>query len=426
MAWRIHDCVIRGEIDNRERGVVRGRIWLDGMTDPVVLELKGNACPDLVGCLLTFENLHPTIPMRTDAQFNPLQSGTIGDLTASRKVRVLDLPIEEAYLRKKEGLSVPEHMANCLYLEWFSDANGRVVVESTEYKVTISPPTWRLTLEEEQRRQHDAADGFIGFMQKVSEAVEAAQHHPPEEEKWDEFDYEKFMRASDAGTDKYMELLDKYEDHPDRERLIAKEMGWDWLEEALDEEQRGGGGQSAADSAAGADPAESDKFGANEEEALEIDEINRICAESAENPLQPDPGTQGIDWVRTEDGDIKHPLSLRAFNSSMSLWHKCKDLGLGKTDDDDLGRLITEFQITGAKLAGALNSLAYGRDLTEGAFTVAYLKRALNHVHATQAALERVVPKNLLPADLVASTRNELFGIREEILRLMEEFRGLK
>ena len=28
MAWRIHDSVQRGEIDNRERGVVRGKIWL--------------------------------------------------------------------------------------------------------------------------------------------------------------------------------------------------------------------------------------------------------------------------------------------------------------------------------------------------------------------------------------------------------------
>ena len=28
----------------------------------------------------------------------------------------------------------PEHMANCLYLEWFSEANGRVVIESTDYE----------------------------------------------------------------------------------------------------------------------------------------------------------------------------------------------------------------------------------------------------------------------------------------------------
>src|SRR5882724_3155518 len=151
MAWRIHDSVRRGEIDNRERGVVRGKIWLHGLKELVVLELKGNACPDLAGCLLTFENPGETIPMRPDARMNPLQRGTIGDLTASRKVRVFDMPIEQAYMRKKQGLPVPEHMANSLYLEWFSEANGRVVIESADYKLTISPSVWKLSTEEEDQ-----------------------------------------------------------------------------------------------------------------------------------------------------------------------------------------------------------------------------------------------------------------------------------
>ena len=142
MAWRIHDSVQRGEIDNRERGVVRGKIWLHGFPEPVTLDLKGNACPDLAGCLLTFENPERTVPMRTDARMEPLQRGTIGDLTASRKVRVFDLPIEEAYERLKEKLPVPEHLANCLYLEWFSEANGRVVIESADFKLAMSPPVW--------------------------------------------------------------------------------------------------------------------------------------------------------------------------------------------------------------------------------------------------------------------------------------------
>src|SRR6266571_519021 len=111
MAWRIHDSVQRGEVDNRQRGVVRGRIWLRGLSEPITLELQGNACPDLAGCLLVFENPGETIPLRIDARIDPLQRGTIGDLTASRKVRVIDLPVAEAYLRKKRGLPVPEHMA---------------------------------------------------------------------------------------------------------------------------------------------------------------------------------------------------------------------------------------------------------------------------------------------------------------------------
>ena len=56
MAFRIQDNVVRGEIDNRVKGIVRGKIWLAGRAEPLTLELTGNAWPDLAGCLLTFTN----------------------------------------------------------------------------------------------------------------------------------------------------------------------------------------------------------------------------------------------------------------------------------------------------------------------------------------------------------------------------------
>ena len=55
---------------------------------------------------------------------------------------------------------------------------------------------------------------------------------------------------------------------------------------------------------------------------------------------------------------------------------------------------------------------------------MAYLKRALDHLHQAQASLEAVAPKHLLPEPLMAEARQELFAIREGILRLMDEFRG--
>ncbi len=414
MAWRIHDNVQRGEIDNRERGFVRGRLWFHGHAEPAVLELKGNACADLAGCRLTFENRGETSPLRPDAQFHPLQRGTVGDLTASRKVRVFDLPFAEAYERLQQKMPVPEHLANCLYLEWFSEANGRVVVESTEYTLAISPPAWTLTPEEEEQRQRDAAAGFAGFMGKLSEALEARRHEPPADKEWDEFDYEKLLRESDARTDKYLELLDKYQDHPDRDRIIAREMGWTWLEEALEEEEHRQAGRPGATA---------DREAASPELAKQNDEDPFEVEADDPPPLEPDPATEGVDWVRTEHGDIKHPLSRRVFEGSIALRRQCKDLGVEQSADVDLGRLLSEYQITGAKLAGALDSLAYGRELRDGPFTVAYLKRALNHLHAAQAALAKVTPKNLLPADTVVASRTEFFALREEILRLMKEFR---
>lgn len=416
MAWRIHENVVRGEIDNRERGVVRGRVWLAGVAEPLELELKGNAAADLAGCLLRFENQGKCVPLRPGTRMEPLQQGTIGDLTASRRVRVLELPVAEAYERKKQGLPVPEHMANSLYLEWFSQANGRVVVESADFKLTISPPEWRLTPTDERDRQQQAASGFDAFMQRLSQSIAAQKHEPPEDKEWDEFDYEKFMRECDARTDKYAELLEKYQGHPDCDRLIAKEMGWTWLEEGEEPGAREPGEAGGADLT-------------DEKEAVS-EERNTAWAEEAfegnvePDSLEPDPATEGKDWVRKPDGHTSHPVAWRAFEGWSALWEKLEKVGLAETADEDIEELVSEYQITSAKLAGALNGLAFGRDLSEGAFIVACLKRALNHLHAAQGALEKVSARQLLPVEDVGGTRAELFGLREEILRLMKEFRA--
>ena len=399
MALRIHDSVVRGEIDNREKGIVRGRIWLIDRAEPIVLELKGNVCGDVAGCLLTFENPGEKQTQPNLKNIHSIQHGTAGDITASRKVRVFDIPVLEAYEMLKHGEKPPEHMSNSLYVEWYSEGNGRVVIESADYQTRISPSAWQLSQADEIERAKNAEAGWNNFTKKLSEAVESKRHAVPEEiENWDEFDFEKGLRESEATTDKYMELLDKYGHGPESEELIAKEMGW--LKEEGDE------------------PAIGDTF--------DVDEMNRACESALENPLQPDPATEGVDWIRVDDGglaDIRHPLQHRCHEYVMAFWDKCDELGVMENDDEDLQQLIGEFQITGAKLAGALGSLAYGRDTHESGFIVACLKRALNHLHKAQAGLENVAPKKLLPENVVGQTRKELFEIREGILRLMKEFR---
>jgi len=120
MAFRLHDSVVRGEIDNRTKGIVRGKIWMEGRAEPVTLELKGNAHPDLAGCLLTFTNPLNRIPHPHLDSLNLIQRGRIGDLTASRKVRVFDIPLDETNATLKRKAKPPEQMANSLYLECFS------------------------------------------------------------------------------------------------------------------------------------------------------------------------------------------------------------------------------------------------------------------------------------------------------------------
>jgi hypothetical protein len=390
MAWRIQDSVIRGEIDNRVKGRVRGRLWLNGLAKPVLLDLEGNACPDLAGCLLKFKNTAKTFPIRKQPAFAPLQRGKIGNLSASQKVRVFTVPDTEALAMMDRGEQPPE----------------RVVIESAEYELTISPPQWRLTSAEEKQRARDAEAGWEMFSRQLNDALEKHQRGQKDPNaEWDEHDYERFMKECDARTDKYGELLDKYGHSDEAEAKIAKEMGWDREDP----------------------PAPEGVGAAGEDDRMSIEEMNRICEEAANEPLpEPEPHREGIDWIRTARGDIRHPLQHRCFESAMGFWKRADKLGLKKFEDDDLQQFIFEFQTAGAKLAGALNGIARGCGPSDGAFTVAYLKRALDHLHQAQARLEAVAPKKLLPARMVAKARQELFEIREGVLKLMDEYRGRK
>ena len=400
MAFRIHDSLVRGEIDNRVKGVVRGRIWLEGRVEPAVLELRGNAHRDLAGCLLTFTNplerlVHPNLDM-----LNAIQRGVAGDLTAAHKVRVFDLPLEEAYEMLKRKETPAEHLANALYLEWFSEANGRVVIESANYNLTISEPSWQLSAQDEDQRARDVAAAMDDFTKNLTAAIEKHQHGQKDsEEPWDEHDYERSLKESDARTDKYMELLEKYGDSDEAETRIAKEMGWDNDENLSEEEAK--------------------------QRNDWIDEMNRACEEGLkEPPPEPEPHREGNDWIRTTDGDLRHPLQHRCFESAMHFWHEVEAVGLQELEDCDLDQFLSEFQTTSVKLGGALQGLARGDGYRDNAFTVAYLKRALDHLHKAQAGLEAVAPKNLLPEKMLTEARKELLEIRQGILDLMDQFRA--
>jgi len=400
MAWRLHKSVKQGEIDNRTPGQVTGRIWLVGRAEPIVLDLKGNTLKDLAGCFVRFSNPAPDKGEAVDLK--PQQRGVVGDITGSRKVRVPDVPIEEMMRLSKEGKKFPEHLGNCLYIEWFSEANGRVVIESADYQVTLSAPEWEMTEKQQQDQLRANQEAIRHFLDRLAGAIssDSDAEGADDEESYkpmNEFEWEKFMKESDKRTDRYMEILEKYEGHPDQEKLVAHEMGWTWLEEALDADERG---------------------------KLEEDDSDDDPFDMDDAPeLVPDPLTEGVDWVRDEHGHPQHPLVLRAIKVATGMWHHCKDKGLlGETGDPELHDMIFEAEMTGAKLAGGLNSLAYDH-APEGGFVVACLKRALNYLHKAIGLTDKVAAKSLIPAEELTAYRNNLFGIREEILQLMERFR---
>lgn len=396
MAWRIARSVVRGEIDNRVRGVVTGRIWLLGREEPLKLNLAGNCWRDLAGFQFVFTN--PEAQPGDNTGLDAIQDGKVGDITASRKVR--DVPMEDmgtliSEPGENKGALWP--LVNCFYLEWYSNNNGRVVVESTKFKLELGEQVWTPDAEEVTDQRVENHRPIYNWLDEAAERTDGESDQEPDpadEAPMDEFQWEKFMKESDVRTDKYSKLLDKYMDHPDRDRIVAREMGWTWVEEMMDAEGKG---------------------------ALETSENEDLLGDVPD--LVPNPLTEGTDWVRNEHGHVEHPLCLRTRNVAMEMWHDAESLGLlGENGDQDLHDMIFQTQMAGAKLAGALNHLAYDDD-RDGGFLVAALKRALNYLHEAIALAGNVIAKKLIEPDRLKAYEKNLFEIREEILTLMQFYR---
>jgi hypothetical protein len=377
MAWRIEENVIRGEIDNRTAGRVYGKVWLAGRNDPLVLELTGNCHKDLAGCRLTFTNPAPKPDSRITLAAN--QRGAVGDMTAARKVRVIE---DFDYLAMKRGKKFPEHLANCLYLEWFSEANGRVVIESTAYEISVGEPVWRLAPDEEVRQHEANADAMRSFMERAAGALDPREEAAYDGTPKDEFEWELFLRASDRRTTKLGELMEKYHDHPDRDRVIAREMGWTAIEEMLDAE---------AEFSEEEEPDNPGHAGLEESEAVEMDE---------------DP--------------IRHPLVARLINRSATLMELAGDRW-----DNDLEQMVGGFIAVGPKIAGALGIVRPGRKLDNefNGLVVAKLKRAIGELSRAINAASRLKERKAELPFSIDEWVTEMLETRQEILALMNEFR---
>jgi hypothetical protein len=377
MAWRIHENVVRGEIDNRTPAQVIGKIWLAGRDQPLVLRLSGNCHKDLAGRLLTFSNAKP----RPDVslQLTNDQTGVAGDITAARKVRVI-----EGFDACDWRAEKPSHLANALYVEWYSETNGRVVIESADYEITVSEPSWEISDEEEAQQREASSNALQAFLNRVAGVPdpreEAAYANGPE----NEYEWELFLRASDRRVDKLSEVMEKYHDHPDCDRLVARAMGWTHIEEMLDaqaELEKQGESEAA--------------FSAEEIESEEYDEI---------------------DWTPLP----RHPLVERVCNRSVEL-HQL----IGKKRDKDLQDLASSLAILGGKLAGALGVETTGACAGLGmeGLVVAKLKRALNELSRALDAASQLKQRNVELPFSIDEWNAELLQIRQEILALMDDYR---
>lgn len=392
MAWRIEGSVVWGEIDNRKRGSVEGRVWLAGRSDPLVLRLAGNCHGDLAGWRLVFSN--PAPKPDSGLTLDSDQRGVVGDITASHKVRVIEGFDHEAI---KAGKKLPEHVANAVYVEWFSETDGRVVIESAQFEINVTEPVWRMSPEEEAQQHRANADAMQTYVDRLTRNGDSREEAAYQGAPKDEFEWELFLRASDRRAMKLGELMEKYRDSPERDRIIAKAMGWKEIEEML---------------AAGWKP--------------DTDEEAEMTGSSGdENPLtdgetsEPSAGEEDFSASEAiEDDPLRHPLVADLLERSTRLMKLAED-----GPDRDLEEMVAAFLAVGPKVAGALGSVISGWDEELNGLAVAKLKRAMGELSRALNAASRLKQRSVELPFSIDEWVAEMLKVREELLILMDKFR---
>ncbi|MBD5782380.1 hypothetical protein IEN85_22970 [Pelagicoccus sp. NFK12] len=385
MALRIDEQVIRGEIDNCERGRVVGRIWLVGWSDPVVLDLAGNCWRDLAGRKLEFVNPEPKGAVHQALKAE--QKGKVGDITASRKVKVPDVPMEEIgeyYAAKKP---FPWHWGNSLYLEWFSVLNGRVVIESANFQLNIvGEVAWEMSEKEEESQRLANEQAMVGFMDTLADAVESAEGE--EDNDWDaspmsEEEADRMLHRNDILTDRINARLERESIDCDYDRIIkeeierlsgeTKEPNIEWMEEAMDVGE--------------------------EELSLNMEVF----------------------------GVEEHALSERARELTLQLF-KAKREGQwvpdGAHEEHPAAYLVESVAKAGVKLSGALDDVDWPPCLDNCAMIIARLKRARVYLDDALTALESCREQQLIDFGSIGVVAVEVIDIAKEADSIIEELRA--
>ncbi|QDV44545.1 hypothetical protein Enr13x_44110 [Stieleria neptunia] len=88
-------------------------------------------------------------------------------------IKHFDIPTDELLRRIRAGENPPFTWRKCLYLEWYSNANGRAVIQSTRLEVQrIGERAFELTEDQWKEQAMQSANEFGHFMDQLGDALE--------------------------------------------------------------------------------------------------------------------------------------------------------------------------------------------------------------------------------------------------------------
>ena len=199
---------------------------------------------------------------------------------------------------------------------------------------------------------------------------------------WDEYDWERFLQEQERRTEKYMGLIEKYMDDPDRDSIIAREMGWTHL--------IGG-------------------------ETRDWEEEVESSFEGATSDETEEPSAEPITF-----GFERHPLYREtvAFNAELDEMFARTDQAV--REHSAAITLRDETTLAAAKLAAALND----DDIDELGMSIAYLKRGLCALTTALNASAKLHEEAQIAQPQFEMLRARIFSIRDGIVSTMGDYRS--
>lgn len=211
------------------------------------------------------------------------------------------------------------------------------------------------------------------------------------EKVWDEYDWERFLQQQDRKTEKYMELLERYIDDPDRDQIIAREMGWNHL---LNKEGR--------------------------------DWADHVDSQFSEEILGKGEGDEEEEEADAEKEDSSafgfevHPLYQAAFTLAAWIDQMFEECDVKVENHPAAVNLSAQASVVSAKLAAALSD----DDIDEIGMTIAYLKRALRGVTTGLECAAQLQKDHVIDGEHFGALNHQLFQVRDGIIALMGDFRA--
>ena len=242
-----------------------------------------------------------------------------------------------------------------------------------------------------------------------------------EERVWDEYDWERFLQQQDRKTEKYMELLEKYLDDPNRDQIIAKEMGWHHL---LDENGKDWGANldnlfGQREGAPKGAEKEEDDLDDEEDEDEEEDDLDDEDEDEDDLDDEDELDEEDEEDEKAENRYDRHPLYQAA--SALSVYiDQVFDEQDPAAQHPAVVRLTTSATLANVKLAAALSD----DDVDELGMSIAYLKRALKAITNALDAATQCEQERLVDEPLAHELRGRVFQVRDGIISLMGIYRS--